>query len=158
MVNCRHLPSKSNRLKWKLEKEIDAMIMDVVKERIVAQQDEKDLLQMILEAGKNTYAEHDTPSVNMGSHRFIVDNCKNIYFAGHETTATTATWALVLLAAYPDWQARARAEVLQFCKDGVAPDAEMLRNMKVVCYDQLPSFVQSILDAESKIMFCNSGN
>ena len=106
-----------------------------MKERIGAQHDEKDLLQMILEAAKNTYAEYDKPLVNMSSDKFIVDNCKNIYFAGHETTATTATWALILLAAYPEWQARARAEVLEIFKDGAAaaPDAEMLRNMKIVC-------------------------
>ena len=39
---------------------------------------------------------------------FIVDNCKNIYFAGHETTSTTAAWCLMLLAAHPEWQSRAR--------------------------------------------------
>ena len=135
MMKCfSHLPSKSNRLKWRLEKEIDTMIINVVKERIGAQHGEKDLLQMILEATKNAYAEYDRPFVNMSSDKFIVDNCKNIYFAGHETTATTATWVLILLAANPDWQARARAEVLEICKDGTAlPDAEMLRNMKIVC-------------------------
>ncbi|WKA05295.1 hypothetical protein VitviT2T_023270 [Vitis vinifera] len=133
VLGISHLPSKSNRLKWRLEKEIDTMIINVVKERIGAQHGEKDLLQMILEATKNAYAEYDRPFVNMSSDKFIVDNCKNIYFAGHETTATTATWALILLAANPDWQARARAEVLEICKDGTAlPDAEMLRNMKIL--------------------------
>jgi hypothetical protein len=38
---------------------------------------------------------------------------------------------LMLLAAHPNWQARARAEVLQICEDRV-PDANMLRNMKTV--------------------------
>ena len=76
----------------------------------------------------------------MAADRFIIDNCNTIYFAGHETTATAASWALVLLAAYPDWQARARAEVLETCSDGV-PDADMLRRMKTVC------------DSETQILF-----
>jgi cytochrome P450 len=30
---------------------------------------------------------------------FVVDNCKDINYAGHETSAVTATWCLMLLAA-----------------------------------------------------------
>ena len=30
---------------------------------------------------------------------FMADNCKNIYFASHETSTVTATWCLMLLAA-----------------------------------------------------------
>jgi cytochrome P450 len=62
---------------------------------------------------------------------FIVDNCKNIYLAGYETTATSATWCLMLLASNQEWQERVRAEVLQVCQ-GRAPDADMLRKMKQV--------------------------
>ncbi|RVW14992.1 Cytochrome P450 714A1 [Vitis vinifera] len=124
-----YIPTKSNREIWRLEKEIDSMILKVVKERIETTQ-EKDLLQMILDAAK-TYGDEDKLSTNVAADRFIIDNCKTIYFAGHETTATAASMALVLLAAYPDWQARARAEVLETCSDGV-PDADMLRRMKML--------------------------
>ncbi|KAI5344825.1 hypothetical protein L3X38_012702 [Prunus dulcis] len=62
---------------------------------------------------------------------FIVDDCKNVYFAGHETSAVTTSWSLMLLAANPEWQAQARAEVLELCRDGV-PDADALRSMKTV--------------------------
>ncbi|KAJ6320654.1 hypothetical protein OIU77_010078 [Salix suchowensis] len=37
----------------------------------------------------------------------------------------------MLLAANQEWQARARAEVLEICKDNL-PDADMLRNMKTL--------------------------
>ena len=114
------------------------MILKVVKERIETTQ-EKDLLQMILDAAK-TYGDEDKLSTNVAADRFIIDNCKTIYFAGHETTATAASMALVLLAAYLDWQARARAEVLETCSDGV-PDADMLRRMKMVC------------DSDTRILF-----
>ncbi|KAJ9680492.1 hypothetical protein PVL29_019730 [Vitis rotundifolia] len=127
----RHLPSKNNREIWRLEKEINMMILKVVNERIGAQHGEKDLLQMILEAAKSSSSHNGKPSMDINSDKFIVDNCKNIYFAGNETTALTASWALVLLATHPDWQARARAEVLEICK-GRLPDADMLRRMKTV--------------------------
>ncbi|XP_031264401.1 cytochrome P450 714C2-like [Pistacia vera] len=125
----RYLPIKINRDIWKLEKEIHSMILEVVSERVKGPY-EKDLLQMILEGAQNYV---DDSKLNMVSQdKFIVDNCKNIYFAGHETTAITASWSLMLLAANPDWQARVRAEVLQICKDGALPDADMLRNMKTL--------------------------
>ncbi|KAJ9680493.1 hypothetical protein PVL29_019730 [Vitis rotundifolia] len=127
----RHLPSKNNREIWRLEKEINMMILKVVNERIGAQHGEKDLLQMILEAAKSSSSHNGKPSMDINSDKFIVDNCKNIYFAGNETTALTASWALVLLATHPDWQARARAEVLEICK-GRLPDADMLRRMKTL--------------------------
>ncbi|KAJ8649884.1 hypothetical protein MRB53_002907 [Persea americana] len=62
---------------------------------------------------------------------FTMDNYKSIYFAGHESTAVSATWGLMLLALNPEWQARARAEVSEVC-GGQLPDADMLRRMKVV--------------------------
>jgi cytochrome P450 len=58
---------------------------------------------------------------------FIVDNCKNIYFAGHETTSTTAAWCLLLLASHPEWQSSARSEVLEVCQG-----SHMLRKLKTV--------------------------
>lgn len=125
MKFCRYLPSKNNREIWKLEKEIHSLILEVVKERHKATH-EKDLLQRILEGAKS-YDDY-----NITIEKFIVDNCKNLYFAGHETTAVSASWSMVMLAAYPEWQARARAEVFQICGDGL-PTADMLRNMKTVC-------------------------
>lgn len=108
------------------------MILEVAKKRNEATY-EKDLLQMILEGAKN-YSDADSFfSSGMSEDQFIVDNCKNIYFAGHETTAITASWCLLLLAAYPEWQARVRAEVLEICKDGI-PNADVLRGMKTVRY------------------------
>ncbi|KAL0370898.1 UNVERIFIED_CONTAM: cytochrome [Sesamum angustifolium] len=112
----RHLPTKSNREEWALEKEVKTLIMDVVKERNEAGS-ENDLLQMVIEGAKNSNLSQEAID------RFIVDNCKNIYLAGYETTAVSATWFLMLLASHPEWQKRIRAEVLDICK-GQIPDAE----------------------------------
>uniref|UniRef100_A0A7C9A0N1 Unspecific monooxygenase n=1 Tax=Opuntia streptacantha TaxID=393608 RepID=A0A7C9A0N1_OPUST len=124
----RYVPTKNNFEIRRLEKEINSMILRVVGERMKAKH-ENDFLQKILE-GARTCIETDFTS-NIDIKKLIVDNCKTIYFAGHETTATTAAWSLMLLAAYPDWQARARAEVLEVC-GGRIPAADDLRNLKVL--------------------------
>lgn len=118
------MPTKSNRETWKLEKEIKRLILNVVKERTEAGY-EKDLLQMVLEGAKNSDLNKEAID------RFIVDNCKNIYLAGYETTAVSATWCLMLLASNPQWQERIRSEVLQIC-NGQIPDSDMIRKMKMV--------------------------
>ncbi|XP_042958445.1 cytochrome P450 714A2-like [Carya illinoinensis] len=101
------------------------MIIKVVKQRMETTH-EKDLLQMILEGAKNTGDLSD-----ISPDKFIVDNCKLIYIGSYGTVAITASWSLMLLAAYPEWQARARAEVLEMCKRGL-PDADTILNMKQV--------------------------
>ncbi|GMY10395.1 cytochrome P450 714C2-like [Fagus crenata] len=119
----RYLPTKSNREAWGLEKEIRNLILEVVKERQKGVHNEKDLLQMVLEGALKTDLSQEA------TDRFIVDNCKNIYLAGFETTAVSATWCLMLLASNQEWQDRVRAEVLSICGGGI-PDADMLRKMK----------------------------
>ncbi|KAL8531336.1 hypothetical protein ACS0TY_008095 [Phlomoides rotata] len=120
----RHLPTKSNRETWALEKEIKTLILNVVKERKKAGF-EKDLLQMVLQGAESSDLGQDEID------RFIVDNCKNIYLAGYETTAVSATWSLMLLASNPEWQQRIRDEVNEICK-GQIPDADMIRKMKLL--------------------------
>ncbi|PKI50031.1 hypothetical protein CRG98_029571 [Punica granatum] len=78
---------------------------------------------MVLEGAKNSDLSQEA------ANRFIVDNCKNIYLAGFETTAVSATWSLMLLAAYPEWQDRVRSEALEICGSHL-PDSDMLRKMK----------------------------
>ncbi|KAH7525329.1 hypothetical protein FEM48_Zijuj06G0213200 [Ziziphus jujuba var. spinosa] len=125
------MPTKTNREIWRLEKEIKSTILAVVKRRAEASY-EKDLLQMIVDSASH-YIDINSLSLGMTRDKFIVDNCKTIYLAGHETIATTASWSLMLLAANPEWQARARAEVLEIYRDGV-PNADMLQSIKIVSY------------------------
>ena len=86
---------------------------------------EKDLLQMVLEGARQSDLSQDAVD------RFVVDNCKNIYLAGYETTAVSATWCLMLLASYPDWQDRIRREVADVCQ-GQLPDYKAIMKMKLV--------------------------
>lgn len=118
-----------------LEREIESLIWEAVKEReqecLGAPSAEKDLLQMILEGAIGNGTHSSGVSRDFSSKRFIVDNCKNIYFAGHEATAVAASWCLMLLALHPDWQARVREEAAQVCQGGLI-DAESLSKMKTV--------------------------
>ena len=118
---------------WRLKEEIDSMILEVVKTRTETAH-HKDLLQLILDAAKSEGDKSHFTS-DFATNKFIIDNCKSIYFAGHETTATSASWCLMLLAAHPDWQARVHGEVLEVCGHN-PPDADKFRSMKMVCDGQ----------------------
>ena len=85
-----------------------------------------DLLRSIVDGA------HECPSYPGTVEDFIVDNCKNMYFGGHETTAVTATWCLMLLATHPKWQDGARAEALEVCGGRTAINFDDLRRLKTV--------------------------
>ncbi|XP_039023553.1 cytochrome P450 714B3-like [Hibiscus syriacus] len=123
---------KSNREMWRLEKEIHTLILKEVK-RNEETDSEKNILQMLIEVAKNSYlgqAETDN---------FVVDNCKNICFPAYENGAVPAIWTLMLLALYPEWQDKIRAEVLEIF-NGQLPSSAMLNKMKtltMVIYESL---------------------
>ncbi|KAM7504573.1 hypothetical protein LguiB_003477 [Lonicera macranthoides] len=124
------LATKNQKEINSLEKEIESLIWDAVKERqrecLEKSSSEKDLLQMILEEAIN-----DQCVGRESSKQFIVDNCKNIYFAGHESTAVAASWCIMLLALHPEWQSRIREEVSQVSNNGLL-DSDSLSKMKMV--------------------------
>ncbi|MQM07037.1 hypothetical protein Taro_039866 [Colocasia esculenta] len=125
----RYIPTSNNREIWRLERESRALILKIVKKRQEKQESssEKDLLQSLLESSGDSCIGPDT------REDFIVDNCKNIYFAGQETTATSAAWCLMLLASHPEWQARACDEVVEICGNQ-SPTADMLSKMKTLIF------------------------
>lgn len=120
----RFLPTKKNKVVWGLEKEIYAMIMDIVKKHNATTSE--DMLQTLMEGSMNGKLVPST------ADQFIVDNCKDIYLGAFEVNAVVAIWGLMLLASHPEWQARVRSEVQEVCGDK-PPDANMLGKMKVVC-------------------------
>ncbi|XVE68644.1 hypothetical protein DITRI_Ditri09bG0085200 [Diplodiscus trichospermus] len=140
---------------WKLENEIRTLILKVVKERkeATSNSDKKDLLQVIIEGAESSGLSQKA------RNQFIVDNCKNIYFAGFETSAVTAAWTLMLLALNPEWQEKVRAEVLQVCS-GKFPDADMLVKMKqlaMVIYESLRLYPPVAIMARQALEDMNFG-
>ena len=61
----------------------------------------------------------------------VINECKVFYFAGQDTTSILLTWTMVVLGMNPDWQDRARAEVLQVF-GSEKPDFERLSRLKIV--------------------------
>lgn len=113
-LNGRFLNTKVHKEVKSLEKEIESLIWEAVQERVEecskGYSSEKDLMQWILEGATN-----DQELDEVSSKQLIVDNCKNMYFAGHESTAVAASWCLMLLALHPEWQHNIREEVNQLC-------------------------------------------
>ncbi|WCJ29553.1 Cytochrome P450 714A1 [Euphorbia peplus] len=108
---------------WKLEREVDSLIWETVEERQRQStvEKEKDLMQLILEEAVNN---RNAGKLSVSPKQFIVDNCKSLYFAGHDTTAISASWCLMLLALHPEWQSRIRHELSLFSEHGfLHPDS-----------------------------------
>ncbi|KAK1647269.1 hypothetical protein QYE76_065074 [Lolium multiflorum] len=130
----KYLPTKSNKEMRELEQEVRLLILDVARREgssssnsnIYIHTTHNDLLRSIVDGAQQC------PSYPGTAEDFIVDNCKNMYFGGHETTAITATWCLMLLATHPEWQDRARAEALDVCCGDTAIDFDVLRRLKTI--------------------------
>ncbi|XP_020275176.1 cytochrome P450 714B3-like isoform X2 [Asparagus officinalis] len=123
IAGLRYLPTRLNREIWRLNKEVRSLILKVTKENKEREEHttNKNLLQAILQ---NAGDSSDTDD-------FIVDNCKTIYIAGHETTAITAVWCLLLLSIDQEWQSRVRADVVEIL-GGCPPDANSIQKMKML--------------------------
>ncbi|KAI5571301.1 hypothetical protein BDE02_11G085100 [Populus trichocarpa] len=131
----RFLPIPSNRRLKAIDKEIKASLNALINKREKAmsagEDAKKDLLGLLLESNFREIQEHgNTKSVGM-SIEDVIDECKIFYFAGQETTLVLLTWTMILLAQYPNWQARAREEVVQVFGNK-KPHFDGLNHLKVV--------------------------
>uniref|UniRef100_A0A0E0EG95 Cytochrome P450 n=1 Tax=Oryza meridionalis TaxID=40149 RepID=A0A0E0EG95_9ORYZ len=117
-------PTASGRAAWRLNGRVRALILDLVGEN--GEEDGGNLLSAMLRSARGG------GEVAAAAEDFVVDNCKNIYFAGYESTAVTAAWCLMLLALHPEWQDRVRDEVQAACcgGGGRSPDFPALQKMK----------------------------
>lgn len=62
----------------------------------------------------------------------IIDECKNIYFGGHETTSALLAYTVYLLAVHTNWQEEARKEVLRLFGNQSNPTADGISKLKCV--------------------------
>ncbi|XP_027341689.1 cytochrome P450 72A68-like [Abrus precatorius] len=131
----RFLPTTVNRRVKKIDRDIKASLINMIKKREKAlragETTKNNLLDILLESNDKEIQEHRN-NKNVGLKlEEVVEECKLFYFAGQETTSGLLAWTMVLLSRYPDWQARAREEVLQVFGNK-KPDFDGLNHLKIV--------------------------
>ncbi|KAL0432430.1 UNVERIFIED_CONTAM: cytochrome [Sesamum latifolium] len=129
-LNCKSnkfLPTKKNRLRWKLDRETRESIRALIEKSSKSIENRHALLALLMSPYRNEDGVEERLDIDE-----IVDECKTFYFAGKETTANLLSWVLLLLAQHQDWQTRARDEVLVTCGSKNRPSAEHLSNFKLM--------------------------
>ena len=120
---------------WKLDKEIKKNLVALIGHRKEESLDKgraegcvKDLLGLMINASTRSPVKA-LPTITVGD---IVEECKTFFFAGKQTTSNLLTWTTVLLAMHPEWQERARDEVIQVCGARDIPTKDQLAKLKTV--------------------------
>ncbi|GAU46597.1 hypothetical protein TSUD_99470 [Trifolium subterraneum] len=131
----RFLPTPTHRRMKEIDRDVKASLTDMINKREVAlkagEATKDDLLGILLESNHKEMKENDN-NKNVGMNlEDVIEECKLFYFAGQETTSVLLVWTMILLSRYPDWQARAREEVLQVF-DNKKPDFDGLSHLKIV--------------------------
>jgi cytochrome P450 len=128
------LPTRNNRKIHKNNKEVESILREIIGKRIQAMEQgestKDDLLGLLLESNMRQTEENGQSGMGM-TIEDVIEECKVFYFAGMETTSVLLTWTMVVLSMHPEWQDRAREEVLGlFGKN--KPEYEGLSRLKTV--------------------------
>ena len=140
-MGCRFIPTAFNRYRWNLNREIVGILTKLIKGRLelAAKMGHgpdsygTDLLGLMMASNQGELKGNQKNLSRMGIPE-IIGECKTFFFAGHETTATLLPWACLLLATHPEWQDRAREEIVALCgkSPDVMPSMEAMNQMKIV--------------------------
>ncbi|KAJ0985944.1 hypothetical protein J5N97_004300 [Dioscorea zingiberensis] len=131
----RFLPTPMNKRRSQVYNEMKRILKGMIEKREKAirmgESCKDDLLGLLLDSNMKEGEEHGKTQNKGMSTEEVIEECKLFYFAGQETTSLLLTWTMILLSMYPNWQAKAREEVLQvFGKN--TPDMEGLSHLKIV--------------------------
>ncbi|KAM0826733.1 hypothetical protein ACQ4PT_068692 [Festuca glaucescens] len=143
------LPTTNNRRMYQINDEIESILRGLIEKRIKAMKEgqsaKQDLLGLLLEPNIGETYENGQSNIGM-TIEDVIEECKLFYFAGMETTSVLVTWTMIVLSMHPEWQDRARQEVLGlFGKN--KPEYEGLNRLKMVTmilYEVLRLYPSSI--------------
>ncbi len=128
------IPTKTNHEFKQAMALLDSVVYGMIEQRRSSSKKEGDLLDMLL-------AAEDTESGQKMSDQQLRDEVLTIFSAGHETTATTLTWTLYLLAKQPEIMDRLSRELTDVLK-GQIPDEESLSRL---------TFTKAVLEESMRI-------
>lgn len=113
------------------------MIRNLIQRKVNAKRIEEssvdDLLGLLLQSSTQNNQPEDATSTKSNSLSIdeVIEECKQFYLAGQETTSSWLTWTMVVLAMHQDWQEKAREEVLLVCGKR-NPNFEAITHLKIV--------------------------
>ncbi|KAB1209461.1 Cytochrome P450 72A15 [Morella rubra] len=137
ILGFRFVPTKKNRRRTELDKEIKSTIRNLIQRKLNAKRIEEssvdDLLGLLLQSNTQNNQPEDATSTKSNSLSIdeVIEECKQFYLAGQETTSSWLTWTMVVLAIHQDWQEKAREEVLLVCGKR-NPNFEAITHLKIV--------------------------
>uniref|UniRef100_A0ACD5UJT6 Uncharacterized protein n=1 Tax=Avena sativa TaxID=4498 RepID=A0ACD5UJT6_AVESA len=128
------LPTKANRRMKQIAAEIEAILKGIITKRENAMKageaTSDDLLGLLLESSMAHCRGDGGPNAGITTDE-LIGECKMFYFAGAETTSVLLTWTMILLCMHPEWQDRAREEVV-LVFGASTPDYDGLSRLKIV--------------------------
>ncbi|XP_062206963.1 cytochrome P450 CYP72A616-like [Phragmites australis] len=128
------LPTRINRRMKQIAAEIEGILRGIIAKRENALRTGKetsdDLLGLLLESNMARFGGGGGSSSGMSTDD-VIGECKLFYFAGMETTSVLLTWTMVVLCMHPEWQDRAREEVLRVFSGARTPDYDGISRLKI---------------------------
>ncbi|KAL6842595.1 hypothetical protein ACP4OV_027439 [Aristida adscensionis] len=128
------LPTKINRRILANAREASALLKGIITKKEMAMKnghiDDTDLVGLLLQSNMKESQESGSSKQTM-TMEDIIGELKLFYFAGMETTSVLLTWTMIMLSMHPEWQDRAREEVLRVFGKKL-PNLDGTNQLKVV--------------------------
>lgn len=120
-----------------MDKEITALLRKIIQNKWNAtgtgQLKADDLLGFLLQSNNQESLPENGSNKKSNEMTFeeVIEECKQFYLAGQETTSSWLTWIIIVLAMHPSWQEKAREEILQV-SGNKEPNFESISHLKIV--------------------------